>query len=66
MIRRYALRDDQWEPIKDLLPSRAGHPGVGACDNRLFIDLALHRQRAGIQWRDLSGRFSYFRVVHLL
>ena len=21
-MRRYALRDDQWDPIKDILPSR--------------------------------------------
>ena len=24
-MRRYGLRDDQWEQIKDLLPSREGH-----------------------------------------
>ncbi|MFO7595592.1 MAG: IS5/IS1182 family transposase, partial [Desulfocurvibacter africanus] len=28
MARRYALRDDQWERIKDLLPGRAGSVGV--------------------------------------
>jgi transposase len=27
-MRRYALRDDQWERIKDLLPGREGHVGV--------------------------------------
>jgi hypothetical protein len=25
--RRYALRDDQWERIKDLLPGRDGYVG---------------------------------------
>ncbi|HZP22357.1 MAG TPA: IS5/IS1182 family transposase, partial [Terriglobales bacterium] len=34
-MRRYALRDDQWERIKDLLPGREGHVGVTAKDNRL-------------------------------
>ena len=29
-MRRYALRDDQWERIKDLLPGRPGHVGVTA------------------------------------
>ncbi len=28
MARRYALRDDQWNRIKDLLPGRAGTVGV--------------------------------------
>src|ERR1700691_2610329 len=32
-MRRYALRDDQWDRIKDILPGRAGHVGVTAKDN---------------------------------
>jgi hypothetical protein len=35
MTRRYALRDDQWERIKDLLPGRKETVGVTAKDNRL-------------------------------
>ena len=62
--RRYALRDDQWESIKDLLPGRVGHVGVTAKDNRLFVEAILYRYRAGIPWRDLPERFGDFRVVH--
>jgi len=65
MGRRYALRDDQWERIKDLLPGRKGHVGVTAKDNRLFVEAVLYRYRAGIPWRDLPERFGDFRVVHL-
>ena len=65
MERRYALRDDQWGRIKDLLPGRAGHVGVTAKDNRLFVEAVLYRYRAGIPWRDLPERFGDFRVVHL-
>ena len=36
--RRYALRDDQWDRIKDVLPGRAGHVGGTAKDNRLFVE----------------------------
>ena len=61
----YALRDDQWGRIKDLLPGRAGHVGVTARDNRLFVDAVLYRYRAGIPWRDLPERFGDFRVAHL-
>lgn len=63
--RRYALRDDQWECIKDLLPGREGTVGVTAKDNRLFIEAVLYRYRAGIPWRDLPERFGDFRVVHM-
>ena len=64
MTRRYALADDQWERIKDLLPGQLGQPGAKARDNRLFIDAVLYRYRAGIPWRDLPERFGDFRVVH--
>lgn len=62
--RRYALRDDQWERIKDLLPGRDGYVGGTAKDNRLFVEAVLYRYRAGIPWRDLPERFGDFRVVH--
>lgn len=62
--RRYALSDEQWERIEDLLPGQEGQPGVTARDNRLFIDAVLYRYRAGIPWRDLPERFGDFRVVH--
>jgi len=34
--RRYGLRDDQWEWIKDFLPGRAGTEARPAKDDRLF------------------------------
>ena len=46
--RRYALRDDQWQCIKHLLPGRVGTIGVTAKDNRLFVEAVLYRYRAGI------------------
>jgi transposase len=63
-MRRYALRDDQWERIKDLLPGREGHVGGTAKDNRLFVEAVLYRYRAGTPWRDLPERFGDFRVIH--
>lgn len=65
MTRRYALRDDQWERIKGLLPGRQDTVGVTARDNRLFVQAVLYRYRAGIAWRDLPARFGDFRAVHL-
>ena len=46
-MRRYALRDDQWDRIKDFLPGREGHVGGTAADNRLFVDAVVYRYRAG-------------------
>jgi transposase len=64
-MRRYALRDDQWNRIKDILPGRKETVGVTAKDNRLFVEAVLYRYRAGVAWRDLPERFGDFRVVHL-
>ena len=46
MTRRYALRDDQWERIKDLLPGRKETVGATAKDNRLFVEAVLDRARS--------------------
>jgi len=64
MVRRYGLRDDQWEKIRDMLPGREETVGVTAKDNRLFVEAVVYRYRAGIPWRDLPARFGDFRVVH--
>src|SRR3954470_15703737 len=63
-MRRYALRDDQGDRIKDLLPGREGHVGVTAKDDRLFVEAVLYRYRAGIPWRDLPERFGDWDRVH--
>ena len=62
--RRYALRSDQWERIKDDLPEREGHVGVTARDNCLFVEAVLYRYRSGSPWRDLPACFGHFRKVH--
>jgi len=63
-LRRYSLRDDQWIRIEHLLPGQAGHVGVTADDNRLFVEAVLYRYRAGIPWRDLPERFGDWKNVH--
>jgi transposase len=66
-MRCHALRDDQWDRIKDLLPSRVGHVGATAKDNRLFVEAVLYRYRSGIPWRDLPERFGAWKSrVHPL
>jgi transposase len=64
-MRRYALRDDQWDRIQHLLPGSEGWVVVTARDNRLFVEAVLYRYRAGIPWRDLPERFGDGVKVHL-
>jgi transposase len=63
-MRRYALRDDQWDRIRDLLPGREGTVGVTARDNRLFVAAVLYRYRTRMPWRDLPERFGDGVQVH--
>ncbi len=62
--RRYALRDEEWERIKDHLPGSEGWVGPTVADNRLFVEAVLYRYRAGIPWRDLPERFGDPIVIH--
>src|SRR5713101_1782935 len=63
-MNRYALRDDQWERIKNLLPGKPGDVGVTAKDNRRFVEAVLYRYRAGIPWRDLPERLGGWNNTH--
>src|SRR3982075_4099547 len=63
-MRRYALRDDQWDRIKDILPGREGHVGVTAKDNRLFVEAVIYRFRAGVPWENLPERFGDPIKIH--
>ena len=63
-VRRYGLRDDQWERISELLPGRKGQVGRPAQDNRRFVEAVLYRYRAGIAWRDLPPRFGDWKNTH--
>ena len=63
-MRRYALRDDQWDRIKDFLPGREGLVGVTAKDNRLFVNGVLWVLRSGAHWHDLPERYGKWKSVH--
>src|SRR5881275_3358666 len=63
MHHRHAIIDADWDRIKDLLPGRAGQPGVTAKDNRLFVDAALWVAKTGAPWRDLPERFGNWNSV---
>ena len=55
-MRRYGLRDEQWERLEHRLPGKESDLGATAKDSRLFVEAVLYRYRAGIPWRDLPDR----------
>jgi transposase len=58
-----ALRDDQWERLKDFVPGgRKGKRGPRT-NNRLFLDALLWMARSGGRWRDLPERFGDYQSV---
>ena len=62
-MRRHEISDEHWERIKDRLPGQAGHPGVTAKDNRLFVNAVLWIAKTGAPWRDLPERFGRWGSV---
>jgi transposase len=56
-MRRHEIADEHWERIENLLPGRAGDPGVTAVDNRGFVNAVLWIAKTGAPWRDLPERF---------
>ncbi|OOO46651.1 transposase [Rhizobium laguerreae] len=51
-----ALRDDQWERIKDCVPGGTKGKRRPRTNNRLFLDALLWVARSGGRWRDLPER----------
>jgi transposase len=64
MVKRYGLREEQWERIEELLPGRGETVGVTAKNNRLFVEAVIYRYRSGIPWRDLPERFGDWKNIH--
>jgi hypothetical protein len=63
MLHRHAIKDADWDRIKDLLPGQPGQHGKVAKNNRLFIDAILWIAKTGAPWRDLPERFGLWNSV---
>ena len=58
-----ALRDDQWERLKEFVPGgRKGKRGPRT-DNRRFLNALLWMARSGGRWRDLPERLGDYETV---
>ena len=58
-----ALRDDQWDRIKESVPGGTKGKRGPRTDNRLFLDALLWMARSGGRWRDLPERLGDYRTV---
>ncbi len=58
-MERHAIRDADWDRVKNLLPSRGPRT-----NNRRFVDAVLWVNRTGAPWRDLPERFGKWNSVH--
>ena len=63
MPPRHAIKDADWERIKDFLPGQPGQHGKVAKNNRLFIDAVLWIAKTGAPWRDLPEYFGNWNSV---
>jgi transposase len=58
-----ALRDDQWERLKEFVPGgRKGKRGPRT-DNRRFLNALLWMARSGAPWRDLPEQVGDYETV---
>ncbi|THF75374.1 IS5 family transposase [Cohnella fermenti] len=65
MRRRYEIRDDQWESLKDLLPpERKPQGGRPAIDNRHMLNGMLWVIRSGAAWRDLPDYYGPWSSIY--
>lgn len=63
LIREYALTDEQWEQVKDLLPSEKSGRGRAFKSNRLMLDGILYHMKSGGAWKDLPPGFGRYKCV---
>ena len=63
MPPRHAIKDADWEQIKDHLPGQPGQHGKAAKNNRLFIDAVLWIAKTGAPSHDLPEYFGNWNSV---
>ncbi len=65
-MHRHALRDDEWDKIKDFLPGRVGHVGrrrrTIACSS-MSLSFAIAPALHGVICRSVSAKASPFIVA---
>ena len=58
-----ALRDDQWERLKEFVPGGCKGKRGPRTDNRRFLNALLWMARSGARWRDLPEHLGGYETV---
>lgn len=59
----WALTDEQWDRVKNLLPSEKSGRGRAFKSNRLMLEGIVYWMRSGAAWKDLPERFGRHKCV---
>jgi len=63
--KRYEISDEEWERVKDLLPSdKLEKQGRPPKPNRDMLNAILWIARSGAPWRDLPERYGSWNTVY--
>lgn len=63
--KRYEMSDEEWERIKDLLPSdKLEKQGRPPKPNREMLNGILWIARSGAPWRDMPERYDPWKTVY--
>jgi transposase len=63
--KRYEISDEEWERVKDLLPSdKLKKQGRPPKPNRDMLNAILWIARSGAPWRDLPERYGSWKTVY--
>jgi transposase len=62
--QRHELTEEQWQRMKDLLPSDQSRGGFRPLSNRDIVNAILWILRSGAPWRDLPDRYPKWKSVH--
>jgi len=63
-MTRTDLTDQEWERLKDKLPSSKGKRGGQYKDHRLVLNGILWVLRTGAPWRDMPERYGKWKTCH--
>lgn len=62
MNRRHELTDQEWEKLRELLPS--GRMGRPRHDDRRILDGIVWKIRTGAAWRDVPERYGPWQTLY--
>jgi len=64
MVHRHEISDENWERIKDLLPTENTGKGRPSGSHRKYLNAMLWVAKTGSPWRDLPEKYGSWKTVY--